>query len=132
MSELVPDSRSYQISVKALVLLDGKALLLHERDGTWDLPGGRMEHGEDFHTTLHRECREEMGVGCMPLDQHPFLAWTVPDHHGNWRVVLCFRVKLDSMEFTPSDECDGHGFFGKEEMETMDVYPTAVPLKDFL
>jgi 8-oxo-dGTP diphosphatase len=33
--------------------------------GFWELPGGRVEPGEDDATALARECREELGVGVV-------------------------------------------------------------------
>ena len=60
------------VTVKGLVLDErGAVLLLRERSGIFDLPGGRLEHGESFAECLERECREEMGVGCRLLDRLP-------------------------------------------------------------
>ncbi|MCB4208125.1 (deoxy)nucleoside triphosphate pyrophosphohydrolase [Arthrobacter sp. UM1] len=36
--------------------------------GQWEFPGGKVEPGEDLHTALVRECREELGV---PIELGP-------------------------------------------------------------
>lgn len=38
-------------------------MLLHEWNGFWGLPGGRLQVGQTFAECLSRECEEEMGVG---------------------------------------------------------------------
>jgi len=52
-------------SVKAIIL-DGEKILLtknQDDEGYFFLcPGGGQEHGETFHTTLKRECIEEIGL----------------------------------------------------------------------
>jgi len=48
------------IPVKALIIRDGKILIT--RDRLWELPGGRMNVGEEPEETLHREITEELGV----------------------------------------------------------------------
>lgn len=35
--------------------------------GRWELPGGKVDDGEDELTALVRECREELGVVVRPL-----------------------------------------------------------------
>lgn len=56
----------FQIGVKALVRgEEGKILLVHEAkhgESWWDIPGGRMEPGEDLLQTLQRELHEEISV----------------------------------------------------------------------
>jgi 8-oxo-dGTP pyrophosphatase MutT (NUDIX family) len=63
------------LSVKAVVLHQGRVLLLVNERDEWDLPGGRPEPGEDHRTALEREVREETGlsveVGAV-LDEHLF------------------------------------------------------------
>lgn len=55
-------NKIWQVTIKGLVFDDEeKLLLLQENDGMWELPGGRVEHGEQFAQTLKREIMEEMG-----------------------------------------------------------------------
>jgi len=49
----------------ALVIVkhpDGRFLLVQERDKTWWLPGGRVEHGDNFEESAIRETKEEGGI----------------------------------------------------------------------
>jgi 8-oxo-dGTP pyrophosphatase MutT (NUDIX family) len=66
---------SYPISIKGVVIHDGRVLLLLNERGEWDLPGGRPDPGEDHRAALVREVREEAGlaveVGAL-LDEHLF------------------------------------------------------------
>jgi 8-oxo-dGTP pyrophosphatase MutT (NUDIX family) len=52
----------HPISVKGVVLDRGRALLLRNRRGEWDLPGGRPDPDEDFRRTVERETFEESGA----------------------------------------------------------------------
>ena len=110
------ENKIWAVTIKGLVFNEeGKLLLLQEPDGMWELPGGRIEHGEEFAQTLTREIREEVGVECEILDQQPYWAWSEPP--GNlqrWRVGLGFRIKLKSFNFITSDEFSGSAYFNKQ------------------
>jgi 8-oxo-dGTP diphosphatase len=84
-----------------LLLTDGEHVLLALREGTgyadgqWNLPSGKLEHGEDAVSAVIREAREEIGV---QLDSgEPRMVATV--HHrntaGHARVGLVFTVAYD-------------------------------------
>jgi 8-oxo-dGTP diphosphatase len=65
----------HPLSIKGVVIDDGRVLLLLNERGEWDLPGGRPDPGEDHRAALRREVREETGldveVGAL-LDEHVF------------------------------------------------------------
>ena len=55
----------FRCAAKALIIKDKKALILKRRPndvhkpGKWDIPGGRLEKGENPHDGLKREVKEE-------------------------------------------------------------------------
>jgi 8-oxo-dGTP pyrophosphatase MutT (NUDIX family) len=66
---------SHPVSIKGIVIHDGRVLLLLNERGEWDLPGGRPDPGEDHRAALVREVREEAGLAVevdARLDEHLF------------------------------------------------------------
>jgi len=53
----------FPVSVKGVVLLDGGVVLLRNEREEWELPGGKLEHGEDPAACLVREVGEELSIG---------------------------------------------------------------------
>ena len=51
--------RRYAISIKGVVVRDGKVLLLRNERDEWELPGGRIELGETPQECVAREIAEE-------------------------------------------------------------------------
>jgi 8-oxo-dGTP diphosphatase len=129
----VADEQVFHVTIKGLVFDDrGAILLLREPGGAYDLPGGRLEHGESFEDCLERECHEEMGVRCRVLDRLPRFAWTAVDKNGIWRLVLCFGIELEHLRFVPSEECVGHEFVGKDDLASRPISAQIRPLADWL
>ena len=60
--------------VKSVVIRDGKVLVLTKPDGKPDLPGGRVEEGENSEQGLHREIQEETGIKVRIL--RPISEWS--------------------------------------------------------
>lgn len=52
----------FPVSVKGVVAIDGKFCLLHNERDEWELPGGRLEAGEDPIAACAREIDEELGL----------------------------------------------------------------------
>lgn len=61
------DKPLFRVSVKAIVPLSDKFLLLKNKKGFWDMPGGKVETDEDALGALKRECQEEIGVMLEPI-----------------------------------------------------------------
>ncbi|MEO9365073.1 MAG: NUDIX domain-containing protein [Nitrososphaera sp.] len=64
---------------KAFIVKDGQLLLVRksaddpDQPGLWEVPGGRMELGEDLQDHIRREVREEVGLEVKP--GAPFYVW---------------------------------------------------------
>src|SRR5476651_998924 len=52
----------HPVSIKGVLIHDGRVLLLLNERNEWDLPGGRPDPGEDHRAALKREVREETGL----------------------------------------------------------------------
>jgi 8-oxo-dGTP pyrophosphatase MutT (NUDIX family) len=63
------------ISIKGVLLVAGKVVLVRNSRDEWELPGGRLENGEDHAETLAREFAEELSVSVRvdaPIDSYLF------------------------------------------------------------
>lgn len=49
------------VSAKGIVIEDGKVWLRKNERNEWELPGGKIDPGEQPHETVVRELREELG-----------------------------------------------------------------------
>jgi 8-oxo-dGTP pyrophosphatase MutT (NUDIX family) len=57
----VPAVRAFPVSVKGVAIRDGRVLLLENERSEWELPGGKLELGEDPSECVVREIAEETG-----------------------------------------------------------------------
>lgn len=51
-----------KLDTRAAIFLDGKILLVHEKNGTWSLPGGWVDVLESVASNTIKEVREEAGL----------------------------------------------------------------------
>lgn len=52
----------FPVSIKGVLLIEGAVVLLKNERDEWELPGGRLEAGEDPATCVVREIQEELGL----------------------------------------------------------------------
>lgn len=85
---------------------DNKVLLLKQKNGRWDLPGGKVDQGEAVTDALLREVREETGLKVKP-EKHLTITNRVRMRHKNLLVLsfLCSpRQKLHKKRIKLSHE----------------------------
>jgi len=104
----------YRFSVHAVILKDGKVLLLKQTygDKRWGLPGGGVEPGETVHEAISRECKEELGVDVV-ID-----CFTGLYYHMCYNAqVGIFRCSLpETACIKLSDEHSEYGWFDPDEL----------------
>jgi 8-oxo-dGTP diphosphatase len=117
--------KSFQIGVKGVVVVDGRVLLLKRQDRwsgmIWEMPGGRMEVGEEIAETLRRELREEVpSIGRIEIGALLHAA-RVPHDWGEVGLVLLFyRVQAEVAEVVLSDEHVGYAWVGVEDLPALE------------
>jgi len=127
------DSKSFQISIKGLHFDEqGRLLMIQEPDGIWELPGGRLKHGEEILDCLQRECQEETGLRCDLLETRPYLAYSTISRNEIPIVMLFFKIRLQTLDFTASNECVAMQFYSPEEIKLLNVIRQLEPLRALL
>jgi ADP-ribose pyrophosphatase YjhB (NUDIX family) len=70
----------FEVSLKAFIVREGRALLVREADtGYWELPGGRIDVGEEWEPharILEREIAEELGPELRIAVEPAVVTWT--------------------------------------------------------
>lgn len=126
---------TYRISIKAIVR-DGKGsvLLIREQDGSWELPGGGLEHGENAREALAREVTEETGYTVTWMSDQPEAFWSIYKEVGSptlkWFAFVAYAAKV-SGTFKPgdttNDEAHEAGYFSQEQVKTLKLHDNTKP-----
>ena len=51
-----------KVDTRAVIFQDGKILLVHEKNGTWALPGGWCDVDQSIASNIEKETKEEAGL----------------------------------------------------------------------
>lgn len=86
-------TRRFPVSVKGVVVLDGKVILLKNERDEWELPGGKLEPGEQPEVCVAREVTEETGLA---VTTGPILdAWQYHIREGSDVVIITYGCPAD-------------------------------------
>ena len=101
------DNKRIDFSTKALIIRDDKFLVMHNKgvkEDLWELPGGRMEFGENAEETLEREIREETGLGVRPIKILD--TWNLMLRENYQITGVIYLCKLEDGDISLSEEHD--------------------------
>lgn len=110
-----------RLVVCAILIRNGKVLLERRApagvaglDGKWDLPGGKVECGEEPEDAIRREIKEELGIAVHPVKLIPYLPISTWKYHDgeqrHWILVayVCAfseePVLTDTLQWFSMDE----------------------------
>ena len=105
----------FPVSVKGVLMIDGRVVLLRNERAEWELPGGRLEAGEDPAACVAREIREELAVEvevAAILD-----SWLYEVLPGREVVIVTYGCRYRGGAVAMSDEHNDVGLFEPAEID---------------
>lgn len=125
------------VATKALIVHDGKILLLREsgsyHDGTntgrYDVPGGRLHPGEHFAEALAREVREETGLTVAIGKPVAVNEWRPVVRGEPWHIVgIFFECHAETAVVTLGTDHDAHLWISPDEYESYSIIDNLKPV----
>jgi 8-oxo-dGTP diphosphatase len=116
-----------RVAVKAVIIEDGKCLLVKKavsqadrQFGLWEIPGGKVEIGEPLIDALHREIKEELGIG-IEIHQ-PLAAWDFIQSDDVQLIGITFLAEPLSSDVTLSPEHTTYAWLDEREVASADLH----------
>ena len=118
---------NFSIGCAGVVIRDGKALLVQRGwqpfAGSWQIPGGYVEHDEAILEGVEREVMEESGITAKAKDVIAF-RHSIGGSAGGPSTNMYVVFRLDYLDGEPkwdNDEITGAGFYSLDEMAQMEA-----------
>lgn len=105
----------FPVSIKGVVLIGGQVVLLRNERDEWELPGGRLEPGEEPDECLKREIAEELAIA---VEVEAILdCWRYQPVPGKDVVIVTYGCRTSAQSVTVSDEHSEVGLFALGELD---------------
>ncbi|MFP3347306.1 MAG: NUDIX hydrolase [Sulfolobaceae archaeon] len=108
---------------------DGKVLLVKRKhppnQGSWAVPGGKVNFGELIEEALKREMREEISVEVRPKE---LMAIVEIIKEGFHYVILDFVCEITNGEVKAGSDAEDARFFSTNEMKEISISPTTLEM----
>ncbi|HKU18777.1 MAG TPA: NUDIX hydrolase [Candidatus Saccharimonadales bacterium] len=120
-----PPENYYRVSVKALVFDGQRRLLVFRAPDGWEMPGGGLEHAEDYEAGVRRELMEEVGAEVASVGAELF-SYRCSTRTGKPKISIVVPVVLAGRldELTPrGDDLQEVRFVTKDEFLQLPFQP---------
>lgn len=113
-------SQRFPVSVKGVVLVEDRVLLLRNERAEWELPGGKLELGETPESCVVREIAEESAIDvvCGPL-LDVWVYEVIPDCHVLIVTFGCWPTMQPGQRPVVSSEHKEVGLFAADEVPNL-------------
>ena len=117
-----------KIGVTAFIFHDGKILVLKRSQkekfllGCWEMPGGKVEFGEDINEAVAREVKEETNLDVRAVG--PYAAFSYVSDNGNRHTVdiqYIVEVVGDIKDLKTTPAHDDAQWIDKEEIDDLEI-----------
>ncbi|MFY9493113.1 MAG: NUDIX hydrolase [Minisyncoccia bacterium] len=100
------NSKTQKTTVKGILKRGDEILFVKDHKGVWELPGGKIDFGENPAETLKREFREELGWNDLEVGRIVDV-WTFTSQKEDMEyqfIVLVYECFSNEKEINHSDE----------------------------
>lgn len=125
ISPIIPTdyfSRKYPVSVKGIISINGKFVLLKNERNEWELPGGKLEPDETAEQCVVREIEEELN---LKTEVERIVDVWLYDVKGKVKVLIityqCKHNYSSADELKVSHEHKEVGLFTAEEIKNLNM-----------
>lgn len=95
---------NYEKSCGAIVMKDGKVLVIKQTDGHWSFPKGHVEDGETEEETALREIKEEVGLDVELDTGFRSVIGYCPNKPNTYKEVVFFMAKAITFDVIMQEE----------------------------
>ena len=119
--------KSYIVSIYAILRNEkGDFLLLrrsensHSNPGKWDLPGGKLAHGEPLEEAIVREVWEETGISIVPGEIAGYATFELPEKKV---IAVIYDGGYIIADVKLSDEHTEYTWISLDSVQELDTLP---------
>lgn len=127
------NTKPYRLVVRGILIENNKVLLCQRSHragsfpGLWELPGGKVDSGEDFDKALVREFREETGLS---ISLEKVLGAGELERGQDKLAYLFLLVSRTGGEVQISHEHDAYAWYDSNELQTVPIPPQLQSMRD--
>ncbi len=107
----------YRVAVKVLIQDDlGRLLVVQNKRGKWEIPGGGWEHDETLEESVKREMFEELHAEVTNISDVEFVLRGYSKTYDMHAVRLVVRAILQPGDLVPSDVIVAYQFVNRHDL----------------
>ncbi len=115
-------ARKYPVSIKGILFINGKIILLKNERNEWEPPGGKIEPGELPEHCVLREIKEELNIEAS-IDKliDSWMYKVGGKVYVQIIIYLCKPIIMDEKSIKLSFEHNEYGLFTPEEIKQLNM-----------